>query len=158
MLDSPAPMALADLTRYLHSRIPLTAAMGVTVLETDPRAVLHAPLASNVNHRETAFGGSLSSLAILAGWVWLHARLAPRGGNLRLVVQESHTRFDRPVTAAFDAVCEPPTAAAYATFLDRLSRQNRARLTLESTIICNGVNAARHTGRYVALLDHKAST
>ena len=73
-LDDDVPRALA---RYLHEHMPLTRALGVSVLAAGQQGVnLAAPLAANINHQSTAFGGSLASLAILAGWswVWVHLR------------------------------------------------------------------------------------
>ena len=56
---------------YLHEHIPLSKAMGATVLKVDlSGVVLSAPLEPNINHRETVFGGSASSLAILAACQW----------------------------------------------------------------------------------------
>ena len=53
----------------LHSKIPITRAMGVRVAEYDGRRlVLSAPLDANVNHLGTAFGGSLNALAVLSGY------------------------------------------------------------------------------------------
>ncbi|HEX6985931.1 MAG TPA: YiiD C-terminal domain-containing protein [Planctomycetaceae bacterium] len=140
------------LTRYLHDHIPLTRHMGIVVAECGPeRVVLSAPLGPNVNHRETAFGGSLSGAAILAGWTWLHARLAARERRQRLVIHESNTAFERAVDGAFEAVCESPPANEFDRFLAALDRRGKARMTLESRILCRGEVAARHTGRYVAL-------
>jgi thioesterase domain-containing protein len=70
-------MSPATLQAYLHEHIPLTRALAVEVVEVGlQRVQLAAPLAPNRNHRQTAFGGSVASLAMLAGWSWLHARLA----------------------------------------------------------------------------------
>lgn len=148
-----AELILADaLTRYLHDHIPLTRHMGIVVAEcSDSRVVLAAPLAPNVNHRETAFGGSLSGAAILAGWAWLHARLAPQGRRQRLVVHESTAHFDHAVDGPFEAVCDSPSAEEFDRFLAVLNRRGKARMTLESRVLCRGETAVRHVGRYVAI-------
>ena len=70
-------MRLDEITRYLHDHIPITRSLGARVEHADGQSVrLWAPLAQNLNHRDTAFGGSLSSLAILSGWVLLYLRSA----------------------------------------------------------------------------------
>ncbi|MGC1276347.1 MAG: YiiD C-terminal domain-containing protein [Planctomycetaceae bacterium] len=145
-------VATQELTRYLHDHIPLTRHMGIVVTEcSGERVVLSAPLEPNVNHRETAFGGSLSGAAILAGWTWLHARLLPCGHRHRLVIHESVTHFENPVEGPFEAVCDSPPADEFDRFLTMFNRRGKARLTLESRILCGETVAARHTGRYVAL-------
>jgi thioesterase domain-containing protein len=58
---------------FLHEMIPLAKAMGVGVEVSDDRSlVLRAPKEQNRNSLNTAFGGSLVSLATLAGYgvVW----------------------------------------------------------------------------------------
>ena len=68
------------LQTYLHQHIPLSQAMDVTVVEASPhQVVLSAPLAPNINHRDTVFGGSASAVAILAAWSMLHLRLSAQG-------------------------------------------------------------------------------
>lgn len=141
------------LTEYLHDHIPLTRHMGIVVAECSrERIVLRAPLAPNVNHRETAFGGSLSGAAILAGWAWLHARLSREWGP-RLVVQESTMTFEQPVTATFEAICDSPPDAEFERFKTALERRGKARMTLESRIVSGSRIVARHTGRYVAVVN-----
>ena len=49
----------ARLQQTLHDDIPLTREMGLTVAAWDGRQLrLAAPLAPNLNHKCTAFGGS----------------------------------------------------------------------------------------------------
>ena len=54
------------LQRRIDREIVLAKPMGIIVEAADERAlVLRAPLAPNANHKGTAFGGSLYSLAVL---------------------------------------------------------------------------------------------
>ncbi|RYG68370.1 thioesterase, partial [bacterium] len=57
------------------------------------RILLSAPLPPNLNHRGTAFGGSISSLAILAGWSWLWVMLRERAVLPELVIQTAKTDY-----------------------------------------------------------------
>ena len=71
---------LQDLEHYLHEHIPLSRAMQAQVLAASTEGItLGAPLAPNINHRETVFGGSASALAILAAWALVHTRLRAEG-------------------------------------------------------------------------------
>ena len=111
MTTTPAPPAAAhpllspaELQQYLHEHIPITRAMQVTVLEAKPDAtLLAAPLAPNINHRDTVFGGSAAALATLAAWTLLHARLAAAGLPSRLVIQRNTMDYDAPIPADFSA-------------------------------------------------------
>ncbi len=148
----PEPFTADSLTRYLHDHIPLTRHLEVTVIElSGDRVVLSAPLPPNVNHRETAFGGSLSSVAILAGWSWLHARLTALGKRQRLVVSQSTAMFLQPVDDTFLAVCNAPADAEVQRFLRLLDRRGKARLQLESHVLCRDVVAVEHSAAFVAI-------
>lgn len=69
-------MPVNKLEQYLHEHIPLSKAMQVTVVSVAEAAVvLSAPLAPNINHRDTLFGGSALAIAILAAWSLLYTRL-----------------------------------------------------------------------------------
>src|SRR5262245_21829556 len=73
--DQTAAFAL-EVERYLHQNIPLSAAMGVRVGSATPHRVeLAAPLAPNINHQSTVFGGSASALAMLSAWTLVHLGL-----------------------------------------------------------------------------------
>ena len=61
--------------------------MQVAVVSAAADAVtLSAPLAPNINHRSTAFGGSVSTLAILSAWSLVNLRLRAEGLRSRLVI------------------------------------------------------------------------
>ena len=138
-----------DLQAYLHRHIPLSADMQVRVVSADETVELAAPLTPNINHRSTVFGGSLSALALLAGWSLVHLRLADR--PCRLVIQENTIAYLRPARGDFTARCLPPDEAAWSRFLTTLDRRGRARITLVVEITSDGETVARFEGRYVAL-------
>jgi len=145
-------MRAADLERYLHDHIPLSRALALRVEHLGPELVrLAAPLAPNLNHRRTAFGGSVASLAILAGWSWLLARLADRRPVPRLVIQEETVEYLAPIDAAFEAVCPAPADSAWLRFVRALDQRGRGRLALAAEVTSAGRIAARFRGLYVAI-------
>lgn len=139
---------------YLHEHIPVTRHMGVSVTGYDGASVrLAAPLAANLNHRRTAFGGSISTLGILAGWTLLHLHFSDRAPAAvpRLVIQRSETDFDAAVTSDFEALCRQPDTGRWERFNALFERRGRARITLVAEIIADGRCLGRHSGDYVAL-------
>jgi len=142
---------LTDLEQTLHAEIPLTRAMGVHVVRADHHGlVLSAALAPNLNHKQTAFGGSLNSLATLACWGLIQLLVRDGGQAITVVIQESQVQFLKPVTHDFEAICPPPPAAVHEKFLRMLERKGRARLELEATIHSGGEVALRFRGQFVA--------
>ena len=98
---------------FFHEMIPLAKAMGVTVEVSDEqKLVLAAPHEQNRNSMNTAFGGSLVSLATLAGYgvVWELMREEGEANKpeWRIVVKESKAAYRKPVIGDLRAICERP--------------------------------------------------
>lgn len=143
--------ALNRLERTLHHEIPLTSAMGIRVMGFDAQGLsLSAPLAANINHKHTAFGGSLATLTTLAGWGLLHLLLGDHP-PVTIVIQESHTRYRQPVTGDFTAICALPDTGVMAAFLETLKRRGMARIDLAARIPADGRTAVEFHGRFVAM-------
>lgn len=142
-----------SLERYLHRQIPLSAAMDISVLAATPETVrLSAPLEPNINHKSTAFGGSLSTLGILAAWSLLHVRLKDAGLPSEIVIQSSHMDYDKPACGPFTAESSLADAAAWPLFLKTLTRRKLARIEVRSLVACEGIVAGRFAGKFVAFL------
>jgi thioesterase domain-containing protein len=141
-----------EIQRYLYAHIPLSRAMELSVVVASPdRVQLSAPLAPNINHRETAFGGSVSALAILSAWTLLYIRLEAERLTARLVIQSNTMRYDAPVTDTFFADAALRNPAQWGRFLQTLHRRGRARIAVASSISCNGSKAGEFEGEFVAL-------
>jgi thioesterase domain-containing protein len=140
-----------DLQAYLHQHIPLSRAMEVSVLESSlARVVLSAPLAPNINHRETVFGGSASAVAILAAWSMLHLRLSAHGLGSRLVIQRNTMAYGLPIDGTFTAVAEAPSQAAWRAFVRVYERKGLGRIEQASVLMYHGQPAGKLTGEFVA--------
>lgn len=136
---------------YLAEHIPVSQALGVSVTMFDAESIrIAAPLTPNLNHRNTAFGGSLSSLGILAGWSIVNFNLLELGLNCRVVIQKSEMEFLHPVDGDFEASAKRPET--WETFVKTLQRRGKARLELPSEILLKGKIVATHKGLYVAVL------
>ena len=138
--------------RYLHQYIPLSAAMGVQVrMATVEHVKLAAPLAPNVNHTETVFGGSGAALATLSAWTLLHLRLQDARLDARLVIQRSRMEYEKPIPGDFEAVCDFGDDSAWDRFQSTLTRHGRARLTLAAHLVYLKSQVASFEGDFVAV-------
>lgn len=145
-------MTPQDLQTYLHAHIPLSAAMQVHVEEVaEDHILLSAPLAPNINHRETVFGGSASALSILSAWSLLHVRLRKSGVAARLVIQSNRMDYLMPVAGAFSARSSLANAGQWPSFLRLLERRGRARAVVVADLLDGGEVAGRFEGEFVAL-------
>ena len=146
------PLTSGQLERYLHEHIPISRPLGVRVLAAGADGVrLAAPLEPNLNHRQTAFGGSLSAVAILAAWSWLYLRLGGPGFGGRIVIQNHGVEYLAPAEGEFVATCAAPGEEQWGRFERALERRGRARLTLDVGMHVGALLVARCRGRYVAL-------
>ena len=137
---------------YLHEHIPLSKAMGVEVLEATRNGVrLFAPLFPNINHRDTVFGGSASSVAILSAWSLLYLRLKNENISSRIVIQRSTMNYECPITDKFTASSVISDPEAWSRFINMLRRKNRARIKVNSTLHCNDKKVGELEGEFVAL-------
>jgi thioesterase domain-containing protein len=141
-----------QLQSYLYQHIPITQAMGVEVREcTDNKVVLFAPLAPNINHRDTVFGGSASTLAILSAWALLHVRLINEPVAYRLVIQQNTMQYEKPIGGDFYAVCEYDAPSQWERFKTMLARRGRARITVPAVLLYQDQSVASFEGRFVAV-------
>lgn len=135
---------------YLTEHIPISQALGAKVTSFDGESIrITAPLQLNLNHRNTAFGGSLATLGILAGWSIVNFNLRDSGLACRVVIQKSEMDFLLPVDADFEAVARKPET--WEQFVKILRRRGKARLELASEILLRDKVVAKHNGIYVAV-------
>jgi thioesterase domain-containing protein len=126
--------------------------MGISVASWDGRTIrLAVPLAPNVNHKATAFGGSLSAAATLAGWSALWLLLDANGLMEQVVIQDASIEYRHPVTGDFLVECSLPDERSLERFLSTLRARGRARLELVARVSSTNRDLVTFRGRYVAL-------
>jgi thioesterase domain-containing protein len=145
------------LQETLDHEIPLTGHIGLRVAEYDgERLTLSAPLAPNINHKATAFAGSLNAVATLTGWglVWLILRERDLRGTI--VISESTARYRLPVRGDFRATCHIPQPETVQQFVETMRRRGKGRLALTIDMFDDHSGeqpAVSFTGSYVAFRD-----
>ncbi|NEQ54753.1 MAG: thioesterase [Leptolyngbya sp. SIO3F4] len=138
--------------QYLHEHIPISRAMEVAVTSIDNNSVtLSAPLAPNINHRNTVFGGSISTLAILSAWTFVHVRLKILNLSSRIVIQSNSLEYTNPALGDFEAHCWAPDNNSWQRFTTTLTKYGKSRITLFSEVYSNEILVGKFQGKYVAL-------
>ncbi|HIE99741.1 MAG TPA: DUF4442 domain-containing protein [Planctomycetes bacterium] len=145
-------MTNESLEAYIHRQIPITSAMGVQVVEaTADRVELSAPLAPNINHRETVFGGSAAAVATLAAWTLVLVRMRNEDLTGRLVISRNSMVYQQPIVADFTAVASADELNTWEKFVAGLTRKGRGRLQATSRLLLNGDQVAEFEGQFVAI-------
>jgi len=130
--------------------IPLTRAMGLRVREINPDGIiLSAPIENNVNHQNTAFGGSLFSLAVLSGWCLLLNLLDENDLSGNIVIQDSEIKYLQPVDSEIIAQCNIALPEQISRFLKIYRRKGLARINLQAKILSAENIAVEFSGNYV---------
>ena len=143
---------IVDVESYLHEHIPLSKSMEVKVKQVDENGItLAAPLLPNINHRSTIFGGSVSALAILAGWTLVHANLQALSLSSRIVIQRNSIEYLQPIDGDFMAFCPFPSMEVWQKFIKMLERKSKSRIELNVDVLADGVKVGSFMGVYVAL-------
>ncbi|WP_201359788.1 YiiD C-terminal domain-containing protein [Dictyobacter formicarum] len=144
---------LRELQTLLNTEIPITRHFNLTVGAYDERILrLDAPLAENVNHAGTAFGGSLSALLTLAGWSMTWFMLQEYNLTGEIIIQDSNCRYLAPVKKDFSAYCYRPSNEQLGRFEKMLRTHKKGRLELKAEILEGDTLAVSFVGRYVVRL------
>jgi len=142
-----------ELEEYLHNNIPITEAMQVGVVEILPdRVVLSTPLLPNTNHRNTAFGGSVSTLATLSAWSLLRLKMDDKNAkNAHLVIQRNNIEYLHPVAVDFTASATLTDEKKWQRFEKTFTAKGKARISVEAIVEADGKICARFVGDFVVL-------
>lgn len=144
-------MIIANLNRFLHARIPLSAHMGMKVLVLEPgRIQVWLPRARNLNPHGTVFGGALTALGLVSGWSLVHSAFEQAGAPSKLVGQRSECEFIAPATGdcLSETLCDEQELHQ---MIKQFRAGRKARLTLKTTIRVGNMDVALHQGTYVAV-------
>ena len=139
--------SIESLEHTLHELIPISQAMGIQVeAYTGSALVLKAPLSNNINHQHSAFGGSLFSVAALAGWGLMQMKLSELLRDCNTVVMGGEVTYQRPVYDDLRCVATLPENAD--ELFAALEQQGRASTTLLCTFESDGEPAMSLSGKY----------
>jgi thioesterase domain-containing protein len=138
------------LQAVLHEEIPLTRHIGITVEAYDGHTLrLRAPLENNINHKLTAFGGSLYSVAVLCGWGLLYLKMQERGVAGHIVIHETRAHYALPVSSDIVAETGFESGEQLERFMRTYQRKGRARVALAIHVGQGGQAVFHLDGRYV---------
>ena len=137
------------LQEVLYHEIPLSQAMGIEVRNySGDSLTLSAPLSPNINHKSTAFGGSLYNISVLTGWGLLYIKLKENGIVGQIVIQKSAIDYILPVEHDFCATSTITDITQFERFIRVLRRKGRARIGLNVNILENSRAAVVFNGTY----------
>lgn len=144
-------MTKEELYKKLTKDIPLTQHLGFDIVTATPSQVhLHARLDKNINHKGTAFGGSIYTLSVLAAYSLVYLGLdQEKIQTNNIVIQKGEIQYLKPVTGDFDIICDFNDTQAYQKFFYCLERWKKVREIMKVEVKCQGELCARLDGVFV---------
>jgi thioesterase domain-containing protein len=144
-----------DLQTYIYDHIPIVGKNGFSIeIVNSPYVKVSGRFADHINHRNSVFGGSLSTALILSSWATVRQILKTRGiENGVIVIQSQTVDFDKPVIEDFFANVTPIPEDKLHKFIAMLAKFGKARLKVES-LVTQGASKeplARFIGSFVVL-------
>lgn len=143
---------MQSLVDYLRQHVPLTREINIVAGEFNEEWFeLEAPLAPNLNDKNTAFGGSLATLCTLSGWCITALVCREASQNIDISVLDSQIRYRLPVkTDPIIARAYMPTPSATELFIEQLKLEGRARLSINVEVSTAHKTAVSFGGLYYA--------
>ncbi|WP_413557447.1 YiiD C-terminal domain-containing protein [Bdellovibrio sp. HCB209] len=134
-----------DLIQVLSDNIKLYEHLGITVEELNShRAVFQVSLEKNLNHKGTAFGGSLYATGVLSAYALVLAGLKAYGIDTEnIVIAKGVIEYHRPIDSDFKIICEFPNLADEESFFQELKDKKRVRRDVQVHIFKGGGSGGR---------------
>lgn len=137
-------ISLKDFNHEVWQSIPLTQTMGVEYrrYQSDDKGgrllSCHLPLLPNINDKDTAFGGSIATLATLSGWSLTTLLSRELKQDAEVVVYKSSMDYLAPIHRDFFAIASS-SADAVGSFEEDLQQKGKAKLLVNVEIFPQGL-------------------
>lgn len=142
-------MTPQEMTDFLHREIPLTAAMEISVQKCSrENIILTVPLLPNKNDKNTGFGGSISCLLTVCGWVMMYCNFHEKLPHGKIVIQSSQMRYLAPITSDFRAECICQDEEGKEALLESYAQRKKGKLSLSVSCYCGERKAAEMEATY----------
>ncbi len=145
--------SLLYINGYIHTNIPLTKAMQLSVTRFDSDGLtMEAPLSPNINDKGTAFGGSLAAILTLAGWALTVLVLREAGRKANVMVYHSQMDYRKPVTGKLLIRAAMPEEDSKAALVADMQHSGKSKWVVTGAALTDeGEVAVSYTGKYAAV-------
>jgi thioesterase domain-containing protein len=132
-----------DLESKILADIPIAKAMAFAIESvSESKALIRMPLAPNVNHIGSFFGGSLFSACALASYTYILARLSQLSVPAVVVIGDAQIRYLKPALNMVEVEASPQEPI----LIDDLKMS--LWVTVQATARCDKQSVATFEGRY----------
>lgn len=158
-MNTDLPAVAHKLSEFVQTYLPTAVHMQIAVDAYDGKSLrLTAPLAPSVNDKQTAFGGSIYVVAVMACWGMVYLRCVEYGIDPDIVVAKGEIEYSAPVNGDIVAQSVAAEEADWTQFFADFEDRGKAKIPLCSEVIINGGVAASFKGLYALVADKQAKT
>ena len=145
-----------DLQKYVYEHIPIIKTNNFKIEVKDKVIVCVKGLyQEHINHRESVFGGSLSTALTLSAWGYIRLLMENKGlAKAIIVVKRQEVEYLKPVTRDFVSYSRPVAAEDLAKFFTMLKKFKKGRLHIEAYVTHENDPAVltRFKGEFVVVI------
>ena len=128
-----------QLESLVHQEIPITKALDIRIAELSATSIkVMAPFEANKNIHNTAFAGSIYTVATIAGWSLVSHIAQHHDLQGSVVLAKADIQYKKPINGDIVAHCSVDDPAQLDTFIQSFERKNRARLHLTINVVESG--------------------
>ncbi|AOE50832.1 YiiD C-terminal domain-containing protein [Kangiella sediminilitoris] len=120
-----------QLEALVHREIPITKALEIHIANLTAQSIqVTAPFETNKNIHNTAFAGSIYTVATIAGWSLVNSIAANNQLSGSVVLAKADIQYKKPINGKIVAECSIDDEQLIEQFIRSFQRKNRARINL----------------------------
>jgi len=130
-----------QLEALVHREIPITKALQIAITELTSNSItVSAPFETNKNIHNTAFAGSIYTVATIAGWSLVSHIAQQHQLEGSVVLAKADIQYKKPINGDIKALCTvEPTSLELAAFIKSFQKKKRGRLGLTINVVEDSV-------------------
>ena len=124
-----------EIQNYISDKIKITEKMGLEVTDINEKGLtIRLPLHPNINDKGSGFAGSLYSSLVLSGWAFLQALCMKMETEHDIMIVESKTEYQRPITNDCQACARLKKSDSYGDLLRRIPNEKKFFVEIIATL------------------------
>lgn len=143
-----------ELQNYIVKNIPIVKEMGFIIEDIgDNQVIVSGEYKKHINHTNSVFGGSISSVMTLAGWGRVRVLIEDIDKNAVILIKSNSTNFIKPVVEDYIVITESLLEKDIEKFKKIYNKFGKGRIMVNAVLKHRNSNEilAEFIGEFVAI-------
>ncbi|HAS79815.1 MAG TPA: hypothetical protein DCR90_02780 [Fusobacteriaceae bacterium] len=124
-----------ELQKYIIENIPIVKDMGFIIEKIkDNKVIVSGEYKKHINHTNSVFGGSISSVMTLAGWGRVRILIEDIDSSAIILIKNNSTDFIKPVVEDYIVITEPLLKKDIEKLIKTYNRFGKGRIKVMATL------------------------